>query len=630
MRWAGAPNQEAPIRDTEPRSTPAARRPPGWLAALLALCACGGVPEVSPEIPPPEAQRAPSRVASNVLRHDYAGSEACADCHPDVYDRWAESPMRRMTRAAGSDAIRAPFDGVRFEFRGDRAELGEVDGVRYLVLVRDGRAPVRYRITRVIGGRHREDYAGVAVGRNGEPRPGAVERIMPVSYVFDPGEWRYKGYSVMATERPGLRAGPVWRRTCIFCHNTVPHLVTAYDDLATGRVPTYQGSVSDRLLPPERRWTARVLDPAGLARAVAAEAGRLYPDDPLDVEAPLDDLLRQAIRATAARFDERDLVETGIGCEACHGGSRAHVDDPMVRPALGVRSDQYALGPPDAGSAAQTNRLCARCHTVLFSQYPHTWEGGGRKDPVPGGSTVNSGEARDLLLGGCADELSCTQCHDPHAHDDSAALRALATPAGNPVCTGCHPALAGDAAVRAHAHHDPQGSGGACVACHLPRKNLALDYRLTRYHRIGRPNDPARVERDRPLECALCHPDTAVEVLVETMERWWGRPADRGALRALYGEDLSVDAVTATLARGLPHEQATALGLLAERPRAGLRDAVVAQLANPYPLVRYFAREALAALTGARPPLDMNLEGPALVAAARAWLAANPLLERSP
>ena len=28
----------------------------------------------------------------------------------------------------------------------------------------------------------------------------------------------------MVHERASLRAGPVWSRTCIFCHNTVPEL----------------------------------------------------------------------------------------------------------------------------------------------------------------------------------------------------------------------------------------------------------------------------------------------------------------------------------------------------------------------------------------------------------------------
>ena len=64
----------------------------------------------------------------------------------------------------------------------------------------------------------------------------------------------------------------------------------------------------------------------------------------------------------------------------------------------------------------------------------------------------------------------------------------------------------------------------------MPRKNMGLGYDLTRYHRIGSPDRPGRVERDRPLECALCHVDSVGE-LVGSMERWWGKRYDRGALR---------------------------------------------------------------------------------------------------
>jgi predicted CXXCH cytochrome family protein len=271
--------------------------------------------------------------------------------------------------------------------------------------------------------------------------------------------------------------------------------------------------------------------------------------------------------------------------------------------------------------AESINHVCSRCHTVLFSGYPFTWEGGTRRDH-PGGSSINSGEARDFLLGGCASRMSCATCHDPHVEDAPARLQALGTRDGNRVCLGCHATLAADGALAAHTHHRAEGAGSACLGCHMPKKNMALDYGLTRYHRIGSPDDPARVERDRPLECALCHVGASVGSLVEAMERWWGRRYDRAALRRLYGDDLGVDAVRATLERGRPHEQAVAVALLGGTRDEAALDALVGQLANDYPLLRYFARRAIEAIVGRRPPLDMSLGGPELVAQARAWLAA--------
>src|SRR5262249_30016869 len=152
-----------------------------------------------------------------------------------------------------------------------------------------------------------------------------------------------------------------------------------------------------------------------------------------------------------------------------------------------------------------------------------------------GGSHINSGEARDFLLGGCASAMSCVDCHDPHAPDNRARMDALEGTAGNRICIRCHAKYDNVIALEAHPHQRADGAGGACLSCHMPRKNMSLDTRLTRYHRIGSPTDRARVEGDRPLECALCHADRSVGELVETMERWWGKRYDRAALRALYG-----------------------------------------------------------------------------------------------
>jgi hypothetical protein len=189
-------------------------------------------------------------------------------------------------------------------------------------------------------------------------------------------------------------------------------------------------------------------------------------------------------------------------------------------------------------------------------------------------------------------------------------MRDLATPAGNPTCTRCHAQLADRERLRAHAHHDPDGAGGSCVACHMPRKNMGLDGSLTRYHRIGSPTDPARVLGDRPLECALCHANARVGELADTMEKWWPVRYPRQRLEELYGS-LDANVVRATLERGKAHEQAVAIGVLRE---AGARDAaplIARQLANEYPLVREWAKRALDAMGAAVPPASAGSAMPA-------------------
>ena len=270
----------------------------------------------------------------------------------------------------------------------------------------------------------------------------------------------------------------------------------------------------------------------------------------------------------------------------------------------------HAPALPSAEARAQRiNRTCARCHQVLFSQYPWTWEGTHRPSlsspgGIPGGSTINSGEARDFLLGGCASQMSCTDCHDPHAPDNQRRMAELDGAAGNAVCLHCHARFAGDTALRAHTHHDPNGPGAMCLNCHMPRKNMSLDNRLTRYHRIGSPTDTARVEQDRPLECALCHPDRTVEQLVGTMERWWNKSYSRPALTRLYGE-MTANVMLATLTRGKLHEQAVAITILGQHKMRAAVPLLAARLTHPYPILRYYAEQALEEVLGRAPQIDL-------------------------
>jgi hypothetical protein len=337
-----------------------------------------------------------ARVGSNILRADYAGSESCARCHADIYSAWRNSPMHLMTRLPAGAAIHAPFDAGHgqtssvFRFKDDVARLAEHDGERYVDLTSAQYGNHRYRVTRVIGGRYREDYAGVEVG-GGDGR----ELLLPVSYVFETRSFRLKGYSVLVGERPGLRAGGVWSETCVFCHNTVPYFDALWGELAGPGAPTYQGTVVDRLLPRERRWRYQV-GPGGDPALLAAVAGEVTAVGGAPPRGGDDrrTALAHGIRELRSRFGARDFVEVGIGCEACHGGSREHVAEPRVHPDFAPRS-AFLQVRSEAGTditrAEQVNRACARCHQVLFSRYPYTWEGEGRRGGRPGGSSITSG-----------------------------------------------------------------------------------------------------------------------------------------------------------------------------------------------------------------------------------------------
>ncbi len=578
------------------------------IVPIVVIAACGSKPARPHEV----GTTGGGIVASNVLRDDYAGSTACADCHGDLYQRWMASPMHNMTRDAATAKIRAPFAGATLRVGATSATM-TTEGSARIVTVTTAGGTERYRVTKVIGGRYREDFVGRLEGSGDH-----TERVLPATYVFHTKSWRYKGYSVMVKERPRLVVGTAWKQVCIGCHNTLPLATNYYDELYGPHAPPFQQKLSDRAVPPRFLWPAHVDDDDGLASALRREIVFLGGEPEASGAHAL---LGEAARTTRDRLDTDKLVELGIGCEACHNGSREHAVDPKILPSFAVRSSLFGIDPPngEAGNRAQwINHTCAKCHTVLFTHYPWTWEGGVRRKN-PGGSSTNSGEGRDFQIGGCASAMACTQCHDPHTEDPRAKLAAMATPAGNKLCASCHQAIA--ATVVQHSHHAAGSTGTSCVACHMPKKNMGLDYALVRYHRIGSPNDPKRVERDRPLECALCHADKSVSSLVSTMEQWWNKRYDRAKLRALYGEDLDVNAMRATLVRGKPHEQAVAIGVYGElRDRTAI-PAIAPMMAHAYPLVRYYARRSLEEITGAPVDVDVNLPAAEALRDARAWLA---------
>ncbi len=601
------------------------RLPAALLAAAILAVACGPAPTPTSAPSGPVAPGA-AVVSSNILRGDYAGSASCAPCHAAIYARWKDSPMRRMTRLASETVPRAPFDGTTFHFKGDSVTMEEHSGRRYMRVVTRKSGEALYLVTKVIGGRYREDFAGheVTSVEEGAPPTGNPhqEPVLPASYLIFAGTWRYKGYSVMVKERPYIeKGGAPWRQTCIFCHNTTPYLATIYDDLEDAPSRAYQGSISDRLLPAARQWKLRPGDADGLAKALSIEIAYLQKKPARALGGAPPELLDEAIKVTGARFDESHLVEVGIGCEACHNGSREHVADPRKLPSLVVQSPLVKVTTPMGAlptHAESVNRICARCHTVLFSRYPYTWEGGLRSGDA-GGSAINSGEARDLLLGGCAGQLACTACHDPHGEDSREKLDRMGTVAGNPLCLGCHAKYEGNAALAAHTHHGPEGQGSACLSCHMPRKNTGLAYRLTRYHRIGSPTDRERVEKDRPLECALCHADKPAGELVAKMESWWSKSYDRRALTALHG-DLGESSIVSALARGKPHEQMTAAGVLGERGTRSQAPLLLPLLSSEYPLARYYARAAIEALVKKPLPVDLDGDADEIQKASAKWL----------
>lgn len=533
-----------------------------------------------------------------------------------------------MTRLPAQAIVHAPFQGNEFHFKNDKVILESHDHERWMNIFSPEFGNHNYRVTKIIGGHHREDFAGIEAGSTDTLN----QKILPVSFMIRSGEFRYKGYSVMEPERPGIKVGAVWNKTCIFCHNTEPYLTTLYRELAGPKGQGYQGNFVDLTLPKEKRAKVIVTDSAKLIEAMTKEIQFLKSGITIKNGA-VTDVAAEAAKQTRNHFNQSHLLEVGIGCESCHGGGKEHALHPEVSMSLEPQSSFLKIRTPldSQKNEYQTvqyqhsqavTRTCARCHQVLFTGYPWTWEGKARSDSLPGGAHINSGEGRDLLLSKC--QVTCTDCHNPHADNDSVAIQKLEGIEGNAICLKCHSQFSNPAALESHSHHSPTGEGGVCLNCHMPKKNMSLDSKLNRYHKIASPTDTDKVEKDRPLECALCHQNKPIIELVEKMEAWYGKKYDRNKLELLYG-NLNQNSVTPTLTNGKAHEKAVVLYLLtvaaAQNQKKNIPITLISnELTNPYPLVRYYANNALSAIFNSPSPINLYQNNDSIRIAAAQWI----------
>ncbi len=398
--------------------------------------------------------------ASNVHARDYIGPAACGECHPDEYARWSGSLHRVMNQRADPQAIIGDFAHVTLAYAGgtatfDRAShrpsataSGTLLDDYTMTVAKDART-IRYRVTRTIGVRGLQEYVGIADGS-------ATEVRLPFAWWPRRGGWFPQPYfdPWLGDEANFDAYAPIsdpWAKRCPWCHSTYPF----EQRVARSSGPQHLGH--------------------GLEQFYRGEPG----DDQLRVE---------------------QQVTTGISCESCHLGGRAHQGGaPIHLVPIGVSPTRGApvatRFADERRDAAIVNTVCAQCHS------------GPSPRLADGTALRNSSEALDLAASPCTG-IKCTDCHDPHrAVSDEA--RAIAA------CTSCHPKLAEPAAARAHAGHD----GASCLDCHMPRVVQGLDH-FVRTHRISSPTDPAMLA-SAPNACNLCHLDRSLAWTAAELQRGW-------------------------------------------------------------------------------------------------------------
>jgi tetratricopeptide (TPR) repeat protein len=338
--------------------------------------------------------------------------------------------------------------------------------------------------------------------------------------------------------------------------------------------------------------------------------------------------LRKHYSAAGDRYDTT-MAERGVGCEACHGPLRRHVQ--WQRQPHGASDPDPTLPPTDRARMLDT---CGACHARRVELTGEFAPGDRFLDHfalVGVGQTdhyYTDGQVRDenfelaAFLGSRMHGrgVTCGDCHLPHS--------AKPRLPGNWLCLRCHNGAYPNAPVIdpvGHSHHRVHGfgpdgqptdtdlmdygsdadrtSGGECANCHMPQTTY-MQRHPRRDHGFTIPDPLLTLELGIPNACTRCHADKPVDWAEAAARTWYGsrlerptRERARTIARARAGERLGRDQLLACVAtNAAPYWTANAAELLSAWAH---EPAVVRTLArlldHPDALVRAAAARALEA-----------------------------------
>ena len=472
----------------------------------------------------PPLQEAPS--SENILLSDFAGSQACKDCHQVQYDAWTQSTHGRAGASPSQETVIAPFDSRPIRFKDAVVTPAVTQQADYVFTVaQEGRQEITLTVVGVIGGGHL--VGGGTQGFMTEHPDGTV-RFLPFDYSKSDRAWfcntggrTNKGW-VPITEAVALADCGDWPPSRILgSHQRFPNCQQCH------------GSQ-----------------------------------------------INTAFDSGTKRY-ETSIKSLTVNCESCHGPGKRHIQL--------VESANYR-GSPDIGiqSLAVLDKdasldVCFQCHALKEELAPGYLPGASFQEhfslklPILSGAPFFAdGRVRTFayqqnhLYSSCylSGSMTCVDCHDPHRQSyRDINGRQLDGRFANGQCLSCHASKA--ERIEQHTRHQPDSPGGRCVSCHMPYLQHPLVGKRVRYARsdhtipIPRPAFDARLGIES--SCQQCHVSEAIETLQAYVADWYGElkphpDAVTGLLRALRVTD-PVAAADLVLTTGDAHPIAQFAGL---------------------------------------------------------------------
>lgn len=521
----------------------------------------------------------PDYAGVNAGRPDagYLSSGDCRKCHEHEDATWRATFHRTMTREAAPDTVLGDFEKDRtLNYGGIRAEMTR-EGGRYFMSLSGAGKDQRLEIVRTVGSRRIQQYLAKDGGR---------WIRLPVAYDLVQRRWMHLNGSFFHPDGgPYTQHVAEWNSNCVFCHN----------------VKAQPGYDWDR-----RSWNTEVAELGVACGACHGPAGTHAQRGLSLLTRYRWHLAGDAGPSLAVTNPDRlDSDRSAMVCGHCHGQR-------LPEPAERIRTILAKGDPYDAGEdLAAFYRPVARDDRVgAFRFASRFW--------ADGSPRLTAYEYQGLTRSKCfragapGKRITCTSCHSMHAGDPRGQLTEdMKT---NAACNQCHKEYARPAALVRHTGHAAASAGSLCYNCHMPRIVYGV-MAAHRTHDITVPRPDETVRFDKPNACNQCHVAWSVNRAIAETRRLWPRAVAADAAggprfdepegrRGLFAGDAVVRALAA--AAMTPATDATAPALL-----EAVRDR--------YPIVRYFAANALAALHPTLPKPDYLAPAAAREAALRAW-----------
>jgi tetratricopeptide (TPR) repeat protein len=475
-----------------------------------------------------------------VANATFVGSQTCAECHQPEHQLWKGSDHDRAMELATDQTVLGDFNNATFTYQGVTTRFFR-DGKRFMVNTEGPDGQHRdYEIKYTFGVRPLQQYM--------VQFPDGRVQVLRESWDVANKRWFYVTPPDVTDERilPGdpfhwTGITQNWNVTCADCHSTNVH--KNYNPV------TNQYSTS--------------------------------------------------------------FSEMNVSCEECHGPGSVHVG--LARGLSPFWDREIGYGLPalkDKKLQVQVD-TCAKCHARRNQIH---------EDFRPGGQFLDyyepqllsderlyhaNGQILDevyeygsfLQSRMHANQVRCSDCHDPHS------LRLKFT--GNKLCTQCH--VPGKYDTPTHHHHKEGSAGAQCIECHMPaRLYMVIDKR--RDHGFRAPRPDLTVEFGTPNACNDCHtkPEETPQWAADAVRKWFGEkrhddphwtPAFAAARSAKpEGEKMLLELLSRRTTP--PIVQATAIDLLANYRSAAALKAQREALYSSDPLMRLTATRAI--------PLDFD------------------------